>query len=217
MRREVIISLCDKSAVMVTPWAEDGFLCICVDIAHSISATRKRNHKIKKFASGGEIHFVWGDARSWKPEDFDKNFFQKYIIRFMSAFPTCTNLAGSGSQYFQMKGIPMLSDALGLFNYCEQIASYSGSPYCIENPVGVIPSFHRKPDYYFNPWNYGEDYQKKTCLWTGNGFIMPDFTCIEKPDHVTEKIIDLSPSKERNDIRSETPLKFAQAVYKSNC
>lgn len=49
----------------------------------------------------------------------------------------------------------------------------------------------RKPDHYFDPYEYGgylsqiegsyhpkmpyrNAYTKKTCLWTGNGFTMPD-------------------------------------------
>jgi hypothetical protein len=35
----------------------------------------------------------------------------------------------------------------------------------IENPVGVISSRIRKPDQIINPYQFGEDASKKTCLW----------------------------------------------------
>ncbi|RYZ24781.1 MAG: hypothetical protein EOP49_45515, partial [Sphingobacteriales bacterium] len=156
--RQAAIFLCDVSGVMAEPWAEAGYVCVCVDIQHPIRATRAKRHVVRRFDSGGEIHFVWGDARSWKPSQFDRFFFDNYRICFVACFPVCTNLAGSGSQDWQLKGLAMLTDGLMLFNSCEQIADWSGAPYCIENPVGVVPAHHRKPDYYFHPWYWGDLY-----------------------------------------------------------
>lgn len=187
MKQQVVISMCDKTGNMVRPWAEAGYICICVDIQHSIRATKSHKHVVEKVGCG-EIHFVWGDARSWKPSTFDRNFFDKYEIAFVACFPVCTNLAGSGAQDWELKGIAMLTDGLMLFNACEQIADWSGAPYLLENPVGVIPTHHRKPDYYFQPWFWGDLYTKKTCLWTGNGFVMPAADCITQPPGVIQKI-----------------------------
>lgn len=171
--RPVVISLCDLTGNMVRPWAEAGYLCICVDIQHSIRATKKENHRIGLFEGGGEIHFVYGDARSWTPLNFDKDFFVKYKIVFVACFPVCTNLSGSGAQDWPQKGLAMLCDGLQLFNACEVASAWSGAPFVCENPSGVIPTHHRKSDYTFQPWEYGDNYSKRTCLWAGNGFKMP--------------------------------------------
>lgn len=217
-----MISMCDKTGIMARPWAENGYTCICVDIQHSIRATKKSKHKVDKFEGGGEIHYVFGDARSWTPLHFDNTFFQHYYITFVACFPVCTHVAVSGSQDYSnkrgrpMKDIPLLMDALSLFNSCEQIASWSGAPYMCENPVGVIPTHHRKPDYYFQPWMYGDLWTKKTCLWTGNGFIMPKAIHEVEPPGVVEKIWLASPGDNRADERSETPEAFARAVYETN-
>jgi hypothetical protein len=216
MKTKVMISMCDISGVMAEPWAEAGYVCLCIDIQNSIRATKYGRHKIKKIPDGGEIHYLWGDARSWKPSMFDKHFHQKYEIAFVACFPVCTNLAGSGAQDWELKGLAMLTDGLMLFNSCEQIADWSGAPYGIENPVGAITSHHRKPDFYFHPWYYGDLYQKKTCLWTGNGFVMPKAHYITKPEGVTQKIWLAPPSDTRQDERSETPAGFARAVFESN-
>lgn len=223
--KDAAIFMCEHSGVMARPWAEKGIICICVDIKHSIRSTRKTGYAVCiEFEGGGKIYKVYGDARSWKPTDFDKQFFKKYRIVFVACFPVCTNLAGSGSQdwgqngkYDPVKGIPMLMDGLILFNSCEQIADWSGSPYCIENPVGVIPTHHRKADYLFHPWFYSDLYQKKTCLWTGNGFVMPEAEYITKPKGVVQKIWLETPGDNRAEIRSETPEGFARAVCEANC
>lgn len=35
----------------------------------------------------------------------------------------------------------------------------------IENPIGVLSSRWREPDQFIQPYEYGEDASKKTCLW----------------------------------------------------
>lgn len=35
----------------------------------------------------------------------------------------------------------------------------------IENPVGVMSRLYRKPDQIINPWQFGDPYEKRTCLW----------------------------------------------------
>lgn len=218
MKKNVVISICDKSGIMVEPWAAAGCVCICVDIQHGIRATRTNQHSVKKMnnKNGGEIHYIYGDARSWKPSQFDIYFHEKYKIIFVACFPVCTNLAGSGAQDWQLKGLAMLTDGLMLFNSCEQIADWSGAPYCIENPVGCISSHHRDADHYFHPWFWGDLYSKKTCLWTGNGFIMPDQKHYAPPPGTTQAIWLMSPGEERQNKRSETPQGFAQAVFDAN-
>lgn len=38
----------------------------------------------------------------------------------------------------------------------------------IENPVGVLSTVWREPDQFIQPYEYGEDASKKTCLWLKN-------------------------------------------------
>lgn len=136
-----VISLCDESGVMVRPWAEAGFECWCVDIAHSI-----RRERIE-----GRVHFVWGDVRTWCPP---AGVVERLAMVF--AFPPCTHVAVSGARDFLSKGTAMLRDSLELFSVCEHAARWSGAPFMVENPVGVLSSHIRKPDYTFQPWQYGD-------------------------------------------------------------
>lgn len=110
----------------------------------------------------------------------------------------------------------MLADAIQLFDSIEVAFSYGGFPYFIENPVGRLSTHRRKPDYSFQPWHYGDLWTKQTCLWAGNGFVMPPPQHYERPPGVTEKIWLMAPSADRADERSATPPGFARAVFESN-
>lgn len=205
---EAVISRCDRTGNMVKPWADAGYECFCFDIEHSIRVPRR----------DGNIHFLWGDARTVRrPTD-------KRIAAFF-AFPPCTHVSGSGARDFRLKGGQMLRDALEIFEACRQAAEWSGAPYCLENPVGVLSSIPHigRPDHYFDPLQYtaferGDHYTKKTCLWTGNGFVMPPEAkdpslAGVKPD---DRIHKASPGEDRGDIRSVTPMGFARAVFNAN-
>lgn len=209
MKEDVMISLCDLSGVMCEPWAEAGYTCYAVDLQHSV-----RRNKVKQVGTG-KIIFIYGDARYWTPPD-DVN------VIFVACFPVCTDMAGSGAQDYSnkrgipKKGIPQLCDGLLLFNSCYYASKWSGAPFLVENPSGVIPTHFRKSDYTFQPWQYGDNYQKLTCLWTGNGFIMPPPTVLVKPEDAEQKIWLMSPGEDRANKRSKTPKGFSMAVFESN-
>ncbi len=35
----------------------------------------------------------------------------------------------------------------------------------VENPIGIMSTRYRKPDQIIQPWHFGDDASKKTCLW----------------------------------------------------
>lgn len=180
---------------MVRPWVDAGWECWCVDIQHEGNAVRDG------------IRFIGADVRRFLPP-------KSTAIVF--AFPPCTNLAVSGSRWFTGKGLTGLASGIEIVERCEELCEWSGSPWMLENPVGVLSSYWRKPDYLFQPWNYGDLESKKTCLWTGGGFVMPAFDHAAKPDGVKESIWKMPPSEERGDLRSVTFPGFAEAVYRAN-
>lgn len=147
------MSLFDFSGNMVKPWAEAGYSCLCVDIQHKGEETN------------GNITRVGADILEYLPP------LSEYAAVF--AFPPCTHLAVSGARWFAGKGLGALADSIRLFHRAAQICEWSGAPYLIENPISTISTYWRKPDYVFDPCDYGDPYTKKTCLWTGGGFMMP--------------------------------------------
>ena len=117
----------------------------------------------------------------------------------------------------------MLRDALELFESGRQVCSWTGAPYICENPVGVLSNIPHigKPDHYFHPSDYAgwcedDNYTKKTCLWTGNGFVMPQAKPAPWLGPPDDRIHKATPSADRANERSATPLGFARAVFDAN-
>jgi hypothetical protein len=199
--KDVAIFLCSRTPIMARPWADAGYRCICIDIQHSIRRTR--------FEDG--IEYRWGDVRTWVPPAHYAG-----RIAFLAAFPPCTHVAVSGARDFRTKGTAMLRDSLELFSACYSAACWSGGRFMIENPVGKFSDHMLPPDYSFQPWEYGDLWMKKTCLWTGGGFVMPPPKYTEPPAGTKELIWKMSPSDDRADKRAETPPGFARAVFETN-
>ena len=214
VKTPAVISLCDRTGNMVRDWAEAGYTCYCVDVQHSI-----RRPRWQPTGQGG-IWFVWGDARSWCPPD-------GLDIHAVFAFTPCTDVAGSGARDFDTKGEMMLNDALVLFNACRQAARWSGARWMLENPVGVLSSIPHigKPTFYFHPSDYAgylpedeqaaEAYTKKTCIWSGGGFVIPEAKPVEPT--LGSMMHRLPPTEDRADLRAVTPRGFARAVFLANC
>ena len=198
----IVISCFDRSCTMVMPWAEAGFLCYCVDLQHPEGETQE-----------GNIIRVGADMLDWLPP------FRPIV--FAAFFPPCTDVAVSGARWFKDKGIGALHRAIGLFQASIRLAEWSNAPYLIENPVSMISTYWRKPDFTFDPCDYagypgGEHdlYTKKTCLWVGGGFRIPPPKWREPT--MGSRMHLLPPSPDRANQRSETPMGFARAVFEAN-
>jgi hypothetical protein len=82
----------------------------------------------------------------------------------MIAFYPCTNLASSGARWLEYKGLETLTDVAN----CRALLDCDIPRICLENPVGVLSSFIRKPDQRIQPWQFGHGEVKKTCFWLVN-------------------------------------------------
>lgn len=86
------------------------------------------------------------------------------------AHPPCTRLCSSGQRwlyygddfYQNQKKLEQIYAVEFFMRFvscdCDRVA--------IENPVGIMSTLYRKPDCYYNPYDFlGETECKKTCLW----------------------------------------------------
>lgn len=191
----VMLSCFDFTTNMALPWAEAGYLCYCVDLQHEPGERRT-----------GNIVRVGANMMDWLPPPAS--------IVFAAFFPPCTDIAVSGARWFWDKGLGRLIGALQLFKRSVDLAELIGAPYLIENPVSTVSSYWRKPDQVFDPCDYGDPYTKKTCLWTGGGFLMPPKNRVHP--YEGSKMHLLPPSGDRANLRSATPDGFARAVFREN-
>ena len=79
------------------------------------------------------------------------------------AFPPCTHLASSGAAWFEAKRADGRQQAA--IDFFMLFANHPCEKIAIENPVGIMSTKYRKPDQIIQPWQFGDAYSKKTCLW----------------------------------------------------
>jgi len=81
----------------------------------------------------------------------------------MIAFPPCTHLAVSGAAHFAKKRADGRQQQ-GI-DFFMSLVNCNIPKYAIENPVGIMSTNYRKPDQIIQPWQFGNEAQKSTCLW----------------------------------------------------
>lgn len=207
MARDTALCLFSQGTELATPWEQAGYNVVHVDIANEVTWSGKT---------------VWLKANLQKPGLKVSQFCDPARIAVAFAHPPCDHIAISGARWFQGKGLRLLADSIHMFATAAELCEETGAPYLIENPVSVISSHWRKPDYVFQPYEYTgydapqDNYRKRTCLWTGGGFIMPEERRIQglgKPD---ERVHRAQPGPDRWALRSALPIGFARAVFEAN-
>jgi site-specific DNA-cytosine methylase len=136
------------------------------------------------------------------------------------AHPPCTHLAVSGAAWFKQKredgrqqeGIDFFMKFVDI--KCPKVA--------IENPVGIMSRIYRKPDQIIQPYEYGEPFSKKTCLWLKGLPKLTPTNVVEKGEQIKYKSGKSMPKwyadafklppQERAKIRSKTFQGIAEAM-----
>lgn len=215
--RQIAIFLCDITGAMAKPWLDAGYHCILVDPQHpvGIATESSGNGKITRIGHVIDHPDTWTILRS---------AVNSGDVALVAGFPPCTDLAVSGARWFdeKRKQDPAVQfRAMHVVWQCQVIGEMSGAPWFAENPVSQISSLWRKPDYTFNPHDFtgycaDDNYTKKTCLWTGGGFVMPKPFRDEKLGPPDNRIHTAPPGPDRANFRSATPAGFAMAVFLAN-
>ena len=225
MYRGTIISLCDLTGIMVKPWVESGYRAVLVDPQH-----KEQSNK------GGveRLPFTILDAMPRLSE-----IIKNENVVFVFGFPPCTDVAVSGAAHFEskrQKDPHFQAKAALVAEECRVIGMACGCPWGFENPVSVFSGIFGKPNHSFHPYEYGkylpdgdkhpeypeyikprDAYPKKTCLWTGGGFVMPEKMPVDITPGYSDQHKKLGGKSERTkNIRSATPRGFAKAVFLAN-
>ena len=238
MTKGIVLSLYDFTGEALKPWAEAGYTCYAFDIQHKPLVERYEKH------GTGSISYLHADLHQQKSLDLIQAIFSDKSVVFAMAFPVCTDMAVSGAAWFKKKAEAnpfFQADAVGHVTAVARMFNGMAMPYFIENPVSVLATKWRKPDYRFHPFQYGgyipydqaehprwpeyiaanDAYKKNTCLWTGGGFVMPYKISVDPEAYhgngYSTSMMKLGGKSQRTkDIRSATPRGFAIAVYEAN-
>jgi len=137
------------------------------------------------------------------------------------AFPPCTHLANSGARWFnekrkdgrQKKAIAFFMQFINA--QCQYIA--------VENPIGIMSTIYRQPNQIIQPYQFGDPYNKKTCIWLkGLPKLKPTHLFTKQDNFITyknnkrmsewyAKSFNL-PTIERSTVRSKTFPGIAKAM-----
>jgi hypothetical protein len=136
------------------------------------------------------------------------------------AHPPCTYLSVSG-MHWTTRGLrdPKLTeDAL---RFVQLLMDMPVPRICIENPVSIISTRIRKPDQIIQPYQFGHDASKKTCLW------LKGLPPLQPTEYVPGRLVNgkerwgnqtdsgqnrLGPSEDRWKLRSRTYEGIARAM-----
>lgn len=79
------------------------------------------------------------------------------------AFPPCTDLASSGARWFEKKRLDGRQQKS--IDFFLRFTNIDCPKVAIENPVGIMSTYYRKPDQITQPYHFGNMAKKTTCLW----------------------------------------------------
>ncbi|MCK4527901.1 DNA cytosine methyltransferase [candidate division WOR-3 bacterium] len=137
----------------------------------------------------------------------------------MIAHPPCTRLAVSGAVWFKYKE----QEQIEALEFVRLLLNASIPKIALENPVGVISTKIRKPDQIIQPYMFGDEAQRATCLWLKNLPPLFPTKIVDKGEiYITKNgkkrggawTMKLPPSPDRWKIRSRTFRGIADAMAK---
>lgn len=190
---KTILSFYDYSGAWSEPYVEAGYYVVRIDI--------KRGQDARLF------EFIRGPVHG------------------ILAAPPCTDFSGSGAQYWPAKdasGETVTSLAL-VDAALRAVAIYRPLWWALENPVGRLNRWLGKPRMYFQPWEFGDAYTKKTALWGEFNTalvrrpvepVMYETSTGKRGSWFFAKLG--GKSERTKELRSITPAGFARAFFEAN-
>jgi hypothetical protein len=132
----------------------------------------------------------------------------------MIAHPPCTYLASSGL-HWNKRIAGRQEKTEEALEFIQLLMNAPIERIAIENPIGCISSRIRKPEQIIQPWQFGEDASKSTCLWLKNLPKLQPTKIIKKERYANQTASgqnNLPPSKDRWKLRSTTYQGIADAM-----
>jgi hypothetical protein len=183
---DVILDLCGGTGGWSKPYVDAGYNVIIVDpLAEGPSAVRQ---DVRTFKPAGPVHGIL-------------------------AAPPCTQFASSGARWWKGKPAELLSEGLSVVAGCLRVIAEAGVEWwALENPVGRLPKLIGAYRYTFQPYEYGDPWAKRTCIWGPH--TQPTKNPVARDPK--QDPWRLPPSEDRWRLRSKTPAGFAKCFFEAN-
>jgi len=219
--KKIILDLCGGTGSWAKPWSDAGYKIIRVTLPDcDVTQTEFEGEMIYFYSPTG------------KPTSYGIN--RKRVYGILAA-PPCTMFSfartNAKTPRDLKEGMRCVRACLDIIWFCNSIQQATGKKmlplkfWALENPYhGFLSDFLGKPAFLFDPYEFGDGYQKQTALW-GN-FTEPRKIPFEEM-RITKTKFDYLKSKDihpevfgkfdRQTRRSITPQGFAKAFYEANC
>ena len=163
-----ILVACEESQRVCVAFRNKGHEAFSCDVIECSGDHPEWHIKddVLKILNGGTFATMTGDV--YEVDKWD----------MIIAFPPCTHLAVSGAMWFEKKRANG-SQRQGIEFFCKFL-DVDCDRVVIENPVGIISGDYifkhfpdlaekfnlpRKPTQIIQPWQFGDNFAKSTCLW----------------------------------------------------
>lgn len=176
-------------------------------------------------------HDAW--SCDLEPSDAPGNHYQGNVLAVLNegwdlliAHPPCTYLTVTGNKWFKpeyKERFPTREqDRIEAKEFFMQLVNAPIDKIAIENPIGIMSTSYRKPDQIIQPYHFGHEASKSTCLWLKNLPLLKHTNVVDKGEFITYKsgkrmskwyadAASLSPT-ERAKIRNKTFQGIADAM-----
>ena len=200
-----VLVACEESQRVCVAFRERGHNAFSCDI-EPCSGGHPEWHiqgDVLKILNPYELPFG-GEVIEFRTMDGTDYVIEKWDL--IVAFPPCTYLTVTGNRWFNIdrygeKAIQRHKDRKDAIDFFMAFANADCEKIAIENPVGIMSSEWRKPNQIINPWQFGDAFEKKTCLWLKG---LPELT----PTNIVE-----IPPRKKFDSGKTMPSWYAEAWH----
>lgn len=225
-----VLIACEESQTVCKAFRELGINAYSCDILPSSGGHPEWHYKCDVFEiienkggelESGEINIVEGN---WD---------------LMIAHPPCTYLSVSGARWYyhpEDKDLPFeqrrphpnfpnrAKDREEAIEFFIKLSKVDIKHIAIENPIGIISSIWRKPNQIIQPYMFGDEATKTTCLWLKNLPLLTPTKVVGKGERVvlssgrslpkwySDSFHTSIPTELRRTLRSKTFQGFAEAM-----
>lgn len=127
--------------------------------------------------------------------------------------PPCTVFASSGARWERTD--EDYREALSVVDACLRLVLACNPVFwALENPVGKLVRWLGPPAMYFQPYEYGDPYTKKTAIW--GRFNRPEKSVVVPVEGSRMHLRYGGRSRKTKTERSKTPGGFARAFFRAN-
>lgn len=138
------------------------------------------------------------------------------------AHPPCTFVTNTAARWLYDSRYPTRQqDALDSIKFIDTIWNAPIQKKCVENPIGMLSTKWKKPTQIVQPFHFGDDASKATCLWLDNlpkliptNIVDVTYITTTTGKRFSKWYWDTSclPLKDRARVRSETFLGIGRAM-----